>query len=390
MKFPAHPCKVKKFIATFAKNSSEMTAERDIAGFALPFAAGTAMTTSLAGCVPIPPATFIILIAFCMLTLMHPIHKTLTSKTLWCLIIIAALSCGALAGVTGKMTVCFTDYAYSDLTGVARSFNRNIKTVIHALPFDDNCSAAVITALITGDRTYLPVEIADSFRRSGASHILALSGLHLGIIYGLMKAVLSISGRRKSIRISSSIFIILACGFYTLATGAGPSITRAFLFILLGETASLKGRFRSTGTILCAALILQIVINPDSMRSVSFQLSYAAMAGIAWIYPELKNFWKEEARGSTQKVLKRIWNSASLSIACQITTGPIAWYYFGTFPKYFLLTNLIALPLTGVIIPASLILIMLEAAGTCPSSGTAAVGFLIKCLNDSLEIISSF
>ncbi len=114
------------------------------------------------------------------------------------------------------------------------------------------------------------------------------------------------------------------------------------------------------------------------------------MSGIAYIYPWLRDFWPgnpQEDRAFTRSV-RRIWNSAALSIACQLTTGPLAYLHFESFPKHFLLTNLIALPLAGLIIPSGLAVLVLHSFGICPIIMVKAAEALVQALSAALEIIA--
>ena len=147
----------------------------------------------------------------------------------------------------------------------------------------------------------------------------------------------------------------------------------------------ISGRKRNLGDILFASLFIQLVIWPESATDIGFQLSYAAMAGIAFIYPRLKTFLRED---KVPKPARWIWNSAAMSISCQLTTGPLAYCYFGTFPEYFLLTNLIALPLAGLIISAALLTIVLHMIGICPEFMIVGTEILVRALTESLKTIS--
>ena len=358
-----------------------MTIERELVRIAMSFTAGIALSGISATCLAVTStaaSTISLAIAASGIAcLLHPRHKELNNSLLWTIITTIFLCLGFFVSATGKPVTLSVVGETSFMSGYALRFSERMSDLIGELPFADRDTNSLITALITGDRSGLSQETRAAFRESGASHILALSGLHLGIIYGIMRWATSLLGNGKTQRILRSAIIISLCGFYTLATGASASITRAFLFIILGETASLTGRFRSTRSILWTALILQLFFIPESAGDIGFQLSYAAMAGIAYIYPFLKNLWPETNAGAVRKGLKWIWNSASMSIACQITTGPLAWIYFGTFPQYFLLTNLISLPLVGAIIPFSLAVIGLSASGTCPD-------FLVKALESMI------
>ncbi len=365
-----------------------MTVERDIAGFALTFAAGAAFAAYIPASHDILSLALPAVLLTCTALLMHPAHKSLRDLPLICIILTIGFSCGGVSMLAGETTSSWLPEE-NLLTEKAHDFCQRIKAAIGSIRFKERDANSIVSALITGDRNSLTHEVTEAFRKSGASHILALSGLHLGIIYGMLKWVSGAFGRRLLPKSAEAVMIISACGFYTVATGAGPSITRAFLFILLGETASVTGRLRSTGAILWAAFLLQLIYDPLSLKSISFQLSYAAMIGIAYIYPHLREFWPDDGGGPVGKVIKKTWDSAALSISCQVTTAYLAWTYFGTFPRHFLLTNLIALPLTGIIIPSSLGIMALDGIGICPDMFIRCVDRLINILVESLEIIAS-
>jgi competence protein ComEC len=196
---------------------------------------------------------------------------------------------------------------------------------------------------------------------------------------------MSLAGGFPKARVFQGILCILTCTIYSLATGAGASIIRALIFVIIREIAKLSHRQPDLKDILASSLIIQLTICPSDISDIGFQLSYAAIAGIAWIHPYLKDIWPEDS----EPILKRIWDSASISISCQLTTGPLAWLYFGTFPQYFILTNLIALPLTGLIIPAALLTAVLSAMGICPNLLIQGTEMLVNALCSSLEIIAS-
>jgi predicted membrane metal-binding protein len=194
--------------------------------------------------------------------------------------------------------------------------------------------------------------------------------------------------------------------------------------------ARLTGRYHGLGQILLASLVIQLVIDPLAIRSVSFQLSYAAMAGIAFVCPWLQGFWERAAglfkadegaasgdgevagvgnglvtswgtsvrnfatlvnRTGTllSQSVRWIWNTVALSIACQITTAPLAYMYFGTFPVHFMLTNLLSLPLTGLLIPSALLTVGLSALGCCPPVLIKVTEWLVCALICLLDVISS-
>lgn len=369
-----------------------MEVERDMAGFTLPFAAGVATVMLFSGTFCAHPHLYSTLsYGFILLSLsflLHPCHTSFSPRQLRIAAGMSLACCGILCGMSGEILSVGTMHG-GGLLPVTEGLGTAMGERIDSLPFASPDTNAIIKALIIGDKSDIPPHIISAFRKSGASHILALSGLHLGIIYGIMVKTSSLLGNSAPARIVRSSAIVLTCGIYTLAVGAGPSIVRAFIFILLGETARLTGRYRSTGTILMAALMIHLVIAPRSFREVGFQLSYAAMAGLAFIFPWLRRFWPETTALKRQQPIRKVWETAAMSISCQITTGPLAYMYFGTFPTHFLLTNLIAIPLTGLIIPIALAVLCLSAMGICPDMLSRAAEALVTALSEALEIISS-
>lgn len=362
-----------------------MKVEREIEGFALPFAAGAAaatFTAHLSG--PASAGTLMVLSFIPPLLLIHPHIRLADGRTVRSVIALSALLCGLVSGLTENIISTCRMAGLPD--AATEILGQGMKSAIDRLPFASSGTGAVIKALLTGDRSGISPAVTKAFRDSGASHILALSGLHLGIIYGIVRRVLAPAGSSPHAVRTRSIITVSICGIYTMATGAGPSIVRAFLFILLNEAARLSGRDRSTGTILMAALVIQLTFSPASVRSAGFQLSYAAMAGIAYIYPRIRKLWPHAEK---EGILGWIWNSASMSIACQVTTGPIAWLWFRTFPQHFLLTNLIAIPLSGIIIPVSLFTLILHTLGICPDIMIKATETLVNSLSVALNIIST-
>lgn len=299
-------------------------------------------------------------------------------------------------------------------TGVLEQAASLTRASIMSMPFKSDSTAPLINALVTGDKSWLDKSLLSAFRESGASHILALSGLHLGIIYGILLKITSLLGNSPRVRIVRSLYIVLFAVAYTLATGACPSLVRALLFIILNETAKLLHRESKPMQVFCAALMLQLILNPASLKSVGFQLSYLAMAGIILLYPRLKSWYPEnkvtevESNVHSDKqpnttpgqrlsvhsktnfseklnIPRRIWDAAALTISCQIFTGPLAWLTFGTFPKYFLLTNILALPVTSILMTLAFISVILHLAGICPqiilSATDCAASALIFIMN---------
>jgi competence protein ComEC len=139
--------------------------------------------------------------------------------------------------------------------------------------------------------------------------------------------------------------------------------------------------------VLCLALLVQLVITPGVIRSLGFQLSYLAMAGIVLLYPVLEKWYPEG--GSAFNPIRKIWQMAAIAISCQLFTGPLAWIKFGTFPRHFLLTNLLAIPVVTALMWVSVITIALYGLGWCPGLLITITDGLSRLLVWILTVISS-
>lgn len=283
--------------------------------------------------------------------------------------------------------------AQGPLKEFAYSCAGHIKEAIDCIGYKDPLCNAIVKAFLTGDRTGLDSHTREIFRISGASHLLALSGLHMGIIYIILSRALSLAGNSPAMQKTRSATIIAAAGLFTVMTGASASIVRAFLFILINETAKICGRKADGMSVLCTALMIQLAISPGIISSVSFQLSYLAMAGIITVYPVMQRMWPRPPAGHRFRFIitpmEKIWELCALSISCQLFTGPMAWWRFGTFPQYFLLTNLLCIPLMSMIMFSSIAVTAMTAFGTCPAMLTEISERLIASMISVLEIISS-
>ena len=259
--------------------------------------------------------------------------------------------------------------------------------IIDGIPWSDDGAPALVKALLTGRRDSLDRDTITAFRRSGASHILALSGLHLGILYGILSGMLKVIGKSRAAYTVRCVVVIGAAGFYTVMTGASPSLVRAFLFIVMNEASRmLSGRERKPVRVLLAAATLQVAFSPLSIDSIAFQLSYLAMIGIILINPWIDRIYPQVQGPSP---MRRIWSAVSVTLSCQVTTAPLVWVKFGTFPRYFLLTNLLALPLTELLMFCAVGTVTLSGIGICPPVCVHITEKLAAALELCLEIIST-
>lgn len=262
----------------------------------------------------------------------------------------------------------------------------------------DGEAAALLKALLIGDKSGLSTDTVAAFRASGASHVLALSGLHLGIIYATVSYTLYFL--KSPIGGALRCFSILAfCTFYAVMTGLSPSISRALIFIFIRELSLLRGgQSLGTGarlfeTLTTAALVQLCFFGASSLFSIGFALSYLAILGIALLASPLQGLFPapekpQDALGRALfypvRALKYVWDLSAMSIACQLTTAPLVWFYFHSLSWNFLITNIIVLPLATVTIVVGILGLV---TGWMPLCDIAAWG--LDAMIFSVRIIAS-
>ena len=216
--------------------------------------------------------------------------------------------------------------------------------------------ASLGQALLLGLRDNMPDELVDSFRKTGTSHLLAISGLHVGILLGLsLGASQGLLGRRKQLYLAAPLAMIW---LYAAMAGMSPSVARAAIMGSVFLAAMALGRPRSLLPALGLAGALMVALDPPVLLSVSFQLSFAAMAGIAvmaepigsWLMARLRG--PEEDRGAGGPLLGFIAYSAAMTVSATVATLPLVAFYFEHLPLVGLPTTLLTLPALPLVLVA--------------------------------------
>ena len=221
----------------------------------------------------------------------------------------------------------------------------------------DNSQSAILTAFVTGSKESIGKSTKETFRSSGAAHLLALSGLHVGILFMILNRITALFSLTLAARRMRVLVVVGCTAAFLTITGFIPSLARAIIMAAICSIAKVWGyRIARAETLVITAFLL-ICYNPQVVASIGFQLSFAAMAGIMLIMPTLSESLKRvmerwRGRGMASRTIcwcaERIAAPLLLTISCQITTLPLCLYYFQSFSNYYLITNLIAIPVVAI------------------------------------------
>ena len=221
----------------------------------------------------------------------------------------------------------------------------------------DNSQSAILTAFVTGSKESIGKSTKETFRSSGAAHLLALSGLHVGILFMILNRITALFSLTLAARRMRVLVVVGCTAAFLTITGFIPSLARAIIMAAICSIAKVWGyRIARAETLVITAFLL-ICYNPQVVASIGFQLSFAAMAGIMLIMPTLSESLERvmgrwRGRGMASRTIswcaERIAAPLLLTISCQITTLPLCLYYFQSFSNYYLITNLIAIPVVAI------------------------------------------
>lgn len=252
-----------------------------------------------------------------------------------------------------------------------------LKTLNRYIP--GNKEAAVAEALLIGYRKNLDKELLQAYSNTGVVHIIAISGMHLGMIYGLLLVLLKpLQG--NGIRWLKPLIVLLIIWSFSLLTGASASIIRAaimFSFVIAGTQLNRSAPLLNS---LAAAACCMLCFNPQLLWDIGFQLSYAAVAGIHFFARPLTRLLY-----TPNRLLQQCGKMVAITLAAQILTLPLLLYYFHQFPYLFLLTNFIAIPLSGIILYGEILLLVISPFPAIATYIGQYTGFLLKLMNQVIS-----
>lgn len=209
---------------------------------------------------------------------------------------------------------------------------------------------SILAAMTLGDKSAVSREQKEQFSVAGTSHLLALSGLHLGIIYML----LSFLFRSRRWQLVNQLLIVSSVWAFVLLVGMPSSVIRAAVMITIYAFVSLLNRSKTPVNTLALTAIVMLISNPYALFDVGFQLSFSAVFAILLFTPLFNNlltlpFW-----------LSPLWKTTAVTVAAQLGTTPLVAYYFGRFSVWFLLANYLAIPLATLILYTMLLTLLLS------------------------------
>lgn len=228
-------------------------------------------------------------------------------------------------------------------------------------------TGSIASAMFLGDKSTLSGEVKEKFATSGLSHILAVSGLHVGVIYlGLGMLLCPLMGMPRG-AIVRQILILMGLLGYMLLAGGGPAVVRAVLMFGLLIIVKLFGKKSHLLTALSVSAWIQILIDPMILSQIGFQLSYAAVLGIFWILPIIER----QVSPGCSIWMRHLNSGMAVTIAASLMTAPLVWIYFGAFPTWFLLSNVLVSFLAFPMILTGFAIVVLMAI--CPEWGLVSL-----------------
>ena len=267
--------------------------------------------------------------------------------------------------------------------GYADSFRQQINLKLNQFHFKPE-ELAIINALLLGQRQEMDREIYTNYAKAGAIHILAVSGLHVGLILMIINVILKPLEHLKKGNLLKLILILGLLWSFAVIAGLSASVTRAVtMFSIVAMAMSLKRPTNIYNTLSISIFIL-LLFQPSLLFDVGFQMSYLAVFAIVSFQPILYRLWKPK-----WKVIDYFWQIFTVTIAAQLGVAPISLFYFHQFPGLFFITNLAIIPFLGLILGFGILIILLSQLNILPQFLANAYGQLITSMNELVSWVSS-
>ena len=235
---------------------------------------------------------------------------------------------------------------------------------------------AIAAALLIGYKLELPNELINAYRNTGIIHIIAISGMHMALLFGLLQKIVTPLRKRKWLRHLLPPLLLLAAWLFALLTGASPSIVRAALTSTLLVLGEWWRRENNTLNSVAATAVILLLYDPNYLTDAGFQLSFAAVTGIILYSKPIAAIWH-----SSNRLIQSVIELLAVTLAAQILTFPLLLFHFHRFPLLFLFTNLIAVPLSSGILYAEILLLTLQPFPALAAITGTAIEYSIHWMN---------
>lgn len=267
-------------------------------------------------------------------------------------------------------------------TLLAQKFRKKINNLLIKNGFSGD-ELGVINALILGQRQNISDELLENYVGAGAIHILAISGLHIGIILLILNFLLSPIERLKNGKFFKLILVVTLLWIYAFIAGLSPSVVRAVTMFTAVAIGMQFNRPTNVYNTLVMSIFVLLLFNPYYVFEVGFQLSYLAVFAIVWVQPLLYNIFSIK-----YKFLDFFWKIFTVSLAAQIGVLPLSLFYFHQFPSLFFISNILIIPVLGIILGGGLLIIFLSLLDVLPSFLVTAYNWLIHFMNSVVEWVA--
>lgn len=243
----------------------------------------------------------------------------------------------------------------------------------------------ILSALTLGYKRNLEPDTKRVFSSAGVIHVLAVSGLHVGILYMVFAFFFGFLRKQNAGKYIFIVASVLLLWTYAFITGLSPSVMRAatmFSIVIIGSNINRRASIYNS---LAASALFLLLINPNNLFEVGFQLSYLAVFGIVFLQPKLGKIWQPKV-----KIVKFFWLLLTVSFAAQLATFPVTIYYFSLFPTYFWVSNLIVIPAVTILIPLGILLLLVSTIPYVSFGLAFVIKWLIKAIYSALQFIEHF
>ena len=279
-----------------------------------------------------------------------------------------------------------TEFRYNkEISGSGRSFSpAKIRNLVSEHWQGSQEEVSLLKAVCLGDRSSLTDDMRQAYTAAGGMHLLAVSGLHVGLIWWVLQYMtgwMSLIFRKG---IERTVLVVGLLWFYAFVTGFSSSVCRSVTMFSFFSASRMMGERGHALNVILASAFLLVLIEPGRLMDVGFQLSYTAIIGIITLHPLIRRVLRPKNR-----ILRWIWEATSVSIAAQLSTAPLVIYYFHQFPIYSLISSLIAIPILSLIIAIFVCSVPFVLAGIMEDLSSFLLVELARLMNRSMEYLSS-